>query len=262
MTRYSAVVSIAPSEPDVAEDPHAEDEAWRRARPTIAPLAFGVIGLTLSPLLLGLILGPIGVRAGVDLWRAGLRRSTVAVGIAASALAIVVSVLSALLWGSLLTTVLLGRDAIRETERWRGETLREASPAFLPLEGQQRAMVMLEAAANGPCLDLLQNIAELAPSHPECRLVIVESAVESGHLGAELKRLGLGATVLPADSPLPWPLDQATATPTLVVIDAAGRIECALVGSRPAAELERILTPSAPRSDTAAPPVDPTALRR
>ena len=80
------------------------DIAWRQNRSAVAPLAFGVIGLALSPLLLGLIVGPLGMRAGIDLWRTGTRRPAVVLGVAASFLSIVVSVVAALLWGSGVST--------------------------------------------------------------------------------------------------------------------------------------------------------------
>jgi hypothetical protein len=117
----SAAEQASPSEPTTALDPI--DQEWLRRRSAAGPLAFGVIGLVTSPLLLGLAFGALGMRAGVDLWRHGTRRPVVAVGIGASFAAVVTSVIGALLWGSVLTTVLLGRDAMRETERWRGRTV-------------------------------------------------------------------------------------------------------------------------------------------
>lgn len=241
MTYIGGMDQPAPQdEPDA--ELHPDDAEWLRRRSAIGPLALGVIGLALSPLLLGLILGPLGMRAGIDLWRAGTRRTTVAVGIAASFCAVVLSVIAALIWGSVLSTVLLGRDAMRVTEGWRGERIEPAAVPFLPSEGTERTIVLLASGGNEPCRMALAHLAEALPSHAGCRLVLVDTGDPPGELERDARALKLDAPVLAGLGSAPIPLSQTSAFPTIAVIDHTGRIETALVGARPVAEIEKLLS--------------------
>ena len=231
----------APS-PEPEDELHPDDAEWLRRRSAVGPLALGVIGLALSPILLGLILGPLGMRAGIDLWRSGTRRTTVMVGIAASFCAVVLSVIAALIWGSVLSTVLLGRDAMRVTEGWRGERIKPAAAPFLPPDGAERTVVVLASGGNEPSRMALAHLAEALPSHPGCRLVLVDTGDPNGLLEQDARALNLVAPVLAGLEAAPLPLSQTSASPTIAVIDREGRIETALVGARPVAEIEKLLS--------------------
>jgi len=230
------------SEPDQDSELHPEDAAWQQRKSALAPLALGVIGLALSPLLLGLILGPLGMRAGIDLWRSGARRTTVMVGIAASFSAVTLSVIAALVWGSVLSTVLLGRDAIRVTEGWRGERIEPAKAPFAPSDGAERTLVIIGPGGNEPCRLALVHALEALAKHPSCRLVLVEAGEPAGLLEQDARAAELDAPVLFSLDAAPRPLSGAIAFPTIAVIDRAGRVESAVVGARPSAEIEKMLS--------------------
>lgn len=248
-------MSSAPESPATTHEEEALDPAdiaWRQRRSAVAPLAFGVIGLALSPLLLGLIVGPLGMRAGIDLWRTGTRRPTVVAGITASFLAIVVSVISALLWGSVLATVLLGRDAMREAERWRGRTVEASSvesvdatgphPLTLAVpEGRERLLLVAFSTGSPVSAELLAAIATAMPEHPDCAVVLIDPLVAADQARGFALAAGLDAPTIGTGATLPAPLDAISAFPTLVVIDRGQRIVCAVVGSRRGEELSRLL---------------------
>jgi len=250
--RAEAPAGGAPSAPDARElDPI--DQEWLRRRSAAGPLAFGVIGLVTSPLLLGLAFGALGMRAGIDLWRQGTRRSIVALGIGASFAAVVLSIMGALLWGSVLTTVLLGRDAIRETERWRGRTLEAVEVATLLPDGGAAA-ITLRATGGAPRLAMLfvridstasteavRTLAAALGRHPGVPALLVDPLAPAEDVRTYARGLGLAAAAVGAGVPLPPPLDGVAAFPTLVVIDASGRIESAIVGGRTPADLNLLL---------------------
>lgn len=248
-------------EPAIAPDPdselHPDDAAWLQRRSAVAPLALGVIGLALSPLLIGLIMGPLGMRAGIDLWRSGARSATVMVGVAASFCAIVLSVIAALVWGSVLSTVLLGRDAMKVTEGWRGERVEPASAPFVPSDGAERTLVLIATGGNEPCRLALAHAAEALAKHPSCRLVLVDAGDSAGLLEGEARAARLDAPVFTGLGAAPSPLSGAIAFPTTVVIDRAGRVESAVVGARPVAEIEKMLSGAYAIGDGQTPTVKP-----
>ena len=244
------------------QDLDAADQAWLRRRFAGAPLLFGAAGIVTAPLLIGLLLGPLGLRAGVDLWRAGARRGIVAAGIAVSFMAIVASVIAALIWGSVLATVLLGRDAMRETERWRTREVEQRALTVISADGAalgaqlvptgpwERTVVLFVAGGGDFTAAAIAHTAAAARAHPTCRLIVADPTIPSDELRAFVRRIGVTVDVLGEGAAFPAPLDAVAAFPTLVVIGRDGRIESALVGDRTEAELERVFSgvaaPSAP----------------
>lgn len=189
---------------------------------------------------------------GLDLWRGGTRRASVAFGIASGLVAIVLSTIAALLWGSVLSTVLLGRDAMRETESWRtreidARPLRATGPdgereiTLRPAQGQSRLMLVALIGADTTSREFLAVLAQALPRHPECGVVLVDMG-ESAELGPVARRTGINAPIIQSAATLPAPLDRISGIPTTVVIDQLGRIESALVGSRPSSEIDRVLS--------------------
>jgi len=223
------------------------DLAWQRRRGSLGPLVLGVVGITLSPLLLGLVFGPIAVRAGLDRWRSGLRRPVIAVGVASGLVSIVLSVMGALLWGSVLATVLLGRDALREAERWRGREVEPVAVAFSggpevslrPPEGKSRLVLLAVDVGQQPSRQAVEAIARQTPD--SASLVLVDRSRGGEPIEQWLSRAGINASVIPSSAPLPPPLDAIAALPLLVSIDRSGRIEGALIGVRPAGEYSKLL---------------------
>ena len=234
-----------------AEELDEVDLAWQRQRGKAAPLAFGVAGIALSPLLLGLILGPMAMRTGLDRWRSGLRRPVVAVGIASGFTAVVLSIVAALLWGSVLATVLLGRDALREAEKWRGQQVEAAEVAttvgaeppariaLRPRAGDPRMILVAVDIGQGPSQELVRSLVERIPA--TLQVLLVDRGGEGAPLAPWAAENGLRLPVVPRDAVLPAPLDAIAALPMIVSIDADGRIEGALVGVRPAQELDALL---------------------
>ena len=226
------------------------DADWLRRRSAVMPLGLGIVGLVGSVLLLGLLFGPLGLRASVDLWRTGSRRALVLAGGLLSALAIVASVTWAMLWGSVLSSVLLGRDAMRVAERWRGlavaaETLRVADHTGGEVElafgaGGATILVVFVDPASTLTADALARSTR-ALDGTRARLVAATPLATRAELAAAL---GAGCEgVLLADSEIRWPepLDGVAAFPTTVVIDGDGRIAGALIGVHPEDELRRLV---------------------
>lgn len=241
------------------------DAAWQRRQRAIGPLAFGVIALVLSPLLVGLVVGPLGLRSAVEQLRRGQRGGALYLGLAANLCAIVVSVVAALLWGSLLATILLGRDAMRETERWRGQTLDAVEVSTIGSSGRS-ARTLRPAAADSDRIVLvfvrsdseisreyIRAIARLSSPDDHAEILIMDpvlGAIAAGKLAADC---GVEYASLDPVHPLPTPLDSIALFPSIVAIDRDGRIENAVAGARTDAEIVRILKGPRAMADPARP---------
>ena len=254
---------------DAASDVHTValdpvDSAWLARRSALAPLVLGVIAMATSPIILGLLFGPLGMRSGIDLWRRGARNASTAAAVATSFAGIVLSVMSALVWGALLASVLLGRDAIRAAESWRGEEIRSTELASIigtksevfdparPGGDAPRQVLLFVAVGFDPCADALRALSEAARMHPGLPIAIVDQEARAERVQEFVRGvIGAGAEsfrCVGASASMPPPLDGLAAIPTLVVVARDGRIEKALVGAHPAADIERLL-----RGDAALP---------
>lgn len=240
------------------------DSAWLARRSALALLVLGIVSIATSPIILGLLFGPLGMRSGIDLWRRGTRNASTAAAVATSFAGIVLSVMSALLWGALLAGVLLGRDAIRAAESWRGEEIRSTELASLvgaepvafdparPAGDAPRQVLLFIAVDFEPCADAVRALSEAARAHPGIPIAVVDQAARAERV-QEFVRGVVGAGAEPfrcvgASASMPPPLDGLAAMPTLVVVARDGRIEKALVGAHPAADIEKLL-----RGDAALP---------
>jgi len=236
------------------------DRAWLERRSSLGPVLLGIGAIATAPFILGLLIGPLGLRAGIDCWRRGLRRPLVAAGIVLSAAGIVASVVSALLWGALLVTVLLGRSAMREAESWRGLSVPSAEVAVLasgsdgaaerivplaPEPGDARLAVLFVDTAFGPSGDALRNLLRAAALNPGCTVLVVDPLRPARAVDAFVRReVGTAAAaflIAGESARLPDPLASVAGFPTLVVIGDDGRIEGAVVGVRSPEEFERLL---------------------
>lgn len=232
------------------------DRAWLERRSSIGPLLLGIGAIATAPFVLGLLIGPLGLRAGIDSWRRGLHRPVVGVGIAFSLAGIVASVASALLWGALLVTVLLGRSAMREAESWRGRTVASAdvfvldggTERALPLEPKgedARLAILFVDAAFGPSGDALRNLLQATALHPGCSVLVIDPLRPAAAVDAFARReIGTAVAALHVageSTELPEPLDSVAGFPTLVILGSDRRIEGAVVGVRPLEEVERLV---------------------
>lgn len=231
---------------------HPDDRAWQRERFAAGALIFGSVGVVASPLLLGLALGPIGMRAGIDLWRAGIRRPVVAAGVLMSLLATAASIVAAVAWGALLMQVLLSRDVLRETEKWRGRsiaqttvTVRDESGTterpLVPSGVERRLVLLFVESGTAPSAEAVRTLAHARERWPQVAMLV--AGVSSDLIATRdfVLAQGLDVAIIDPVSPLPSPLDAVFALPTMVVVDTEGRIESAVVGSRTLDEVERLL---------------------
>lgn len=249
------------------------DLAWLERRSAAGALTLGIVSILLSPLLLGLLFAPLGVRAAVDGLRRGGRGPMLFVGFGLSVIGLLASVSSALLWGALLSGVLLGRDAIRSAESLRGMSIEPVviaarfdgvsrglllSAPGEPADGslathpcvdatggraERFALVVLRMGTQ-PSVDALREIAIASNQHPEIPFVFVDQELDAAAIEQVALRDG-GAMrqrdwFVGREGKLPPPLDVIAATPTIVVVDMHGRIEAALVGGYPASDLEKL----------------------
>jgi hypothetical protein len=216
------------------------------------------------------------MRAGIDLWKHGTRRAAVIAAIALGFAGTVASITGALLWGSILASVLLGRDAMREAERWTGLDVaaavveirhdpRGASESTIPptrplgslgAETERWAILFCDEGSE-PCLQAAATLAECAARAGNVEAIAVAAEPSTTLLSERLRdaQISLRVGTLRAVAPL----DAVAAFPTLVVVDRAGRIEKALVGAHPAADIDALLGGAAGIPQA---PSEPGARRR
>lgn len=242
-------------QPTATDDPTLDpvDAAWQRRQQAIGPLALGVIALVLSPLLVGLVVGPLGLRSAVDQLRRGQRSGSLYLGLAANLCAIVVSVVAALLWGSLLATILLGRDAMRETERWRGQKLDATEVSTIGPAGRSaRTLRPASAEADRVVLvfvrsdseisrDYIRAIARLSSPDDHAEILVMDPVLGAAAAGSLAAACGVDYAAIDPMNPLPAPLGSVALFPSIVAIDRDGLIENAVAGARTDAEILRIL---------------------
>lgn len=256
----SPAVGGPDNKPDIEPDRELDpiDRAFLAQRFAGGPLVFGAISIITSVCILGLVPGTLGLRSGIDLWRAGCRRTIVIAGIATSAVGIVASVIGALLWGALLAGILLGRDAMRETERWRGRTVDACTLDAWHPDGRQviawpivdggtdrlALLFITTDPATDPIVttEAITSAARVAAAHPTCRFAVVAPFASAEEAQSTVIASGTPCAIVHAPIELPQPLDAVSAFPTLVTIDRSGRIEFALVGARGDDELARIFS--------------------
>lgn len=233
---------------------HPEDRAFLEQRYRSAPLIFGVVSLLTAPIVLGMLPGALGLRAGIDLWRRGLRNPLIGLGVAASSLGIVASIVVAVVWGSLLAGVLLGRDAMRETERWRGlrvepfSCVGEGATGSLeitvptPAEDIERTVLLFVAVDSEPSKEALATLASILGEYPSARLLVIDPSQSAASVATFVGAFDIDAACIGRDAMLPNPLDRVAAFPTLVVMRRDGRVEFALVGARTSDELRSVIS--------------------
>ena len=243
---------------------HPDDAAWIARRSPTAPIVLGVLSIVLSPILLGLFFGPLALRAGIELRRQGVRGAGTIVAIATSLVGIIASVTTALLWGAVLSGVLLGRDAMRTAESWRGEEVRSAMvearvaagtveiELARPAGGAPRHAILFVGVGWEPCAEALRTLGEAAAGRPEVPVIVLDREAPANevevfarqHAGVAAERFLFVGPV----TTLPAPLDQAAAIPTLVIIGADGTVEYAIVGAHPTSDIEKLLRGDAART--------------
>jgi hypothetical protein len=264
MSEASPAEPTPETDPALGADLHPVDRAFLAQKFAGGPLIFGVLSLLSSVIILGMLPGALGLRAGIDLWQRGVRRGVVIAGVVTSFVGVAASILCALLWGSILASVLLGRDAMRETERWRGEVLEPFSLTAIesiggnpvsfdipPTDaGVERVVLLLAGVGETPSAEAISAAVRVAERHPQCRLLVVTplSARDDGKSFATLASASTAVAVVGSDANLPAPINSVAAFPTMVIIDRAGRIEFALVGSRREEELDRLFSGEAARA--------------
>lgn len=238
----------APTDLDPATlDP--ADRAWLERRATVGSCVLGVVSIITSPFALGLLFGALALRGSIDMRRRGIRGALPVAGIVLGFVGTSASIAFAIVWGSLLVGVLLGRDAIRQTEQWRGRTLeataielRDGGTRGLGADGAvcDRTALIFVDAASPVAADALASAAAAALLHERCCVVVIDLSGDPDAAARALAASGATLPVAVATQRLPAPLDAVAATPTTVVIDSARRIEAAVVGVRPREDLEKL----------------------
>ncbi|MEY3144313.1 MAG: hypothetical protein RLY21_2806 [Planctomycetota bacterium] len=247
-----------------SDELHPEDAAWIARRSPVAPIVLGVLSILLSPVLLGLFFGPLALRAGIELRRQGVRGAGTIVAIATSLVGIIVSVTTALLWGAVLSGVLLGRDAMRTAESWRGEVIRSSTvdarvagvetqiDLARPVAGAPRHAILFIGVGWDPCAQAVRTLSEAAANHPDVPVIVIDreapaqqvEAFTRLHAAASAERFAYVGPI----AELPAPLEQAAALPTLVIVGSDGVIEYAIVGAHPTTDIEKLLRGDAARA--------------
>lgn len=222
-------------------------------RVTNLPFLVGILGLlacALSPIVIGLLPGALGVRTAIDARRIGFRGWVLYSGLSLSAIGLAASVLSAILWGGSLATILLSRDVEREAVVWRGREIANFSlqvddhevfeyAQFRREHPDHRLALHFWSSEFAPCQASVANAAEAARGVDSLTLIGIapEDSPESARafLGTDAigMRTAFGAQRLPS------PLDTAGARPTTVIIHPCGKIELVLLGVRNREELRR-----------------------
>jgi hypothetical protein len=250
---------------DARGDPlHPVDAAWMSQRSAAAPVVLGILSIILSPILLGLFFGPLGLRSGIDLYRRGTRTAGTVLAIATGFLGVVLSITMALVWGSVLASVLLGRDAMRAAEGWRGSEVRVAMMQSLaaggsreidlsqPVEGAPRHAILVIGVGWEPCAAALRSLSEAADNHPDVPIVVLDRGASAEEMRAFARTHGTGSVerflFVGMAASLPTPIDQAAALPTLILVGPDRKVEHAVVGAHPSDDIEKLLRGDAARA--------------
>lgn len=242
-------------------------------------LLFGAVGLLLAPLVVGFIPSAIGLHAGATHLRVRLgHRGMASIGLGASGLGALVSALSAIVWGAALLSILLQRSAIDQARQWPGTT--PPPWQLVDLEGGvhggdaagKRAILFLDvclpASPSSPLATT--TLGRFAESRPEIHALswCPECSEEEGraYLGSTGSTLPLAVGL----QTMPEPFSLMSAKPTLVVLDADGRIRHVHCGTYTLEDLAAVLTeptpeeprligrPKAPNRTPDPPPAGPT----
>ncbi len=250
---------MIPMEPTDSTALHPEDRAFLERRYSSAPLIFGVVSIVTAPIVLGMLPGALGLRAGVDLWRRGLRKPLIGLGIAVSGAGVVASIVLALVWGSILAGVLLGRDAMREAERWRGlkidsfvcEGMSASGESEFTIpnrgEGVERTILLFVSTDTDPSKDALATLAPIVGECPTARLLVLDPNQSAARVGDFVRGFDLDAGCVGEGARFPHPLDHVAAFPTMIVVNTDGVVEFALVGARSPDELRSVVSGEAAR---------------
>ncbi|MFM7051690.1 MAG: hypothetical protein ACKOYN_06110 [Planctomycetota bacterium] len=238
-----------------AESPDidAVDRAWLARKATVGSVVLGALSIVTSPFALGLLFGALALRGSIDMRRRGIRGPLPPAGIALGFTGIVASVAFAVAWGSLLVGVLLGRDAMRQAEQWKGRTVEQRMVAVDGGSAVSFALVADRSECARTALLFVDGVSAVTPDaiaavaaahalHPTCCVAIVALDRDPAAVRAAMVAAGAALPLLAPDRPLPPPLDMVAAIPTLVVIGPDGRIETALVGVRPREDLELLFS--------------------
>jgi hypothetical protein len=234
---------------DATPDLDPADRAWLERRATLGSCVLGAVSILTSPFALGLLFGALALRGSIDMRRRGIRGALPLVGIVLGFAGTSASIAFAIVWGSLLVGVLLGRDAIRQTEQWRGRTLeattielRDGGRLGIGADGDacaRTALVFIDASSP-VAAEALASTAAAALLHERCCVIVIDLSEKPDAAARALAGTGAALRVAVAAQRLPSPLDAVAATPTTVVIDSARRIEAAVVGVRPREDLEKL----------------------
>ncbi|MSR40636.1 MAG: hypothetical protein EXS10_01865 [Phycisphaerales bacterium] len=212
--------------------------------------ALGLASLLLSPFIIGLLPGALGLRTSIDARRIGFRGILISGGMTLSVIGLTLSIVAALVWGGMLATILMSREAERDAVIWRG---REIKPFTLQLDSESsfdfaafreqhpthRLVLLFWSSAFDPCKEGVAHAIEAADGIDEVTLLGIapEDTLASGHAF-----LGADAANIPTaygTQRLPPPLETAGVRPTIVVVHPDGHIELVLLGVRGTAELKR-----------------------
>ena len=210
----------------------------------------GVASILLSPIVLGVLPGALGLRTAIDARRMGFRHAYIPLGLALSAIGLTLSIVAAIMWGGTLATILLSREVEREAVVWRGRDVAEFSVTlqddsrfnfaqFRTTHPSHRVVLLVWSSAFDPCRESVANAMHAAAGVTDVVVVGIapEDTRETGEafLGADAQ----GCLTAYGAQPLPPPLNTTGARPTLIVIGTDGKIECVLLGVRGVEELKR-----------------------
>ncbi len=218
----------------------------------------GVCACVLSPIVLGLLPGALGVRTSIDAYRIGYRGWLLRCGMLLSSLGLACSLIAMIIWGGTLGTILLSREVERDAVVWRGRELADFSlqlsngaafdfSEFRAQDASKRLVLHFWSSAFEPCRAGVHNVILASEESPNIQLIGVapEDAEASARqfLGPDASRMlsAFGAQRMPA------PLDQAGVRPTTAIINADGKIELVLLGVRSVEELRTAFVGASPK---------------
>ncbi|MDZ4829653.1 MAG: hypothetical protein SGJ09_05570 [Phycisphaerae bacterium] len=219
----------------VAYDDRATLSSPRMARTSAIA---GVASILLAPIVVGFLLAAIGLHSAITHLRFRERsRSLAWFGIVASAVGALASAGAAVLWGSVLMTVLLQRSAIHQAQTWEGTTAGNWS--LTDLDGETHTssavkgrIVFIDCfAPSSPSSSrTTPALASFAAAHSEIFALSWGPDVDATAALDFASASGVRHAVAVGAQSMPVPFSEIAAKPTLLVIDAEGIIRNVVLG--------------------------------
>ena len=215
----------------------------------------GIASIALAPIVLGLFSAALGLHGA----RTHLRfregsRGLAWFGAISSALGAILSASAALVWGSVLMTVLLQRSAVHQAQGWEGTSagtwsLRDVNGVEHQSATLAGRIIFIDCFAPLPPCDVTTKaLASFAAARTDVVVLSWSADADVTEAQRYARDCGVQHPLIVGAQSMPEPFSLIAAKPTLVVIDADGIIRNVVLGRYDQHDLAKLLdAANAPR---------------